>query len=348
MSCSARYATRGKPWPVLIVAAMLTLSPVLAYSAAAQAPAAPRNLRIDPRALSETPTVPPPADTPAVQTPAADTPGASTPAADTTPAQTPATEPSPTARPADTNIGSSDLTASTPDVSNTGSSTGSGGVGLGLILVVVLIAGGVIVMLMRRAGGPAAETTLTVPDVPVSAPVAEPGQRVPYERAAAAPTTPRAPKIFISYRRDDSADVTGRIYDRLVDKFGERYVFKDVDSIPLGVDFRKHLHKQVAECDIVLAIIGDRWASGAGTIRRLDDEKDFVRIELEAALQRDIPVVPVLVRGGEIPAESELPASLAALAYRNGIPVRPDPDFRRDVDRLIHGIVGHSTSSQPV
>jgi hypothetical protein len=153
-------------------------------------------------------------------------------------------------------------------------------------------------------------------------------------------------RIFVSYRREDSGDVAGRIYDRLVDRFGKHQVFKDVDSIPLGVDFRKHLQEKVGSCDVMLAIIGHDWlrASGSGTQRRLDDAKDFVRIELEAAIQRDIPVIPVLVRGADVPKESDLPSTLGGIAYRNGIAVRPDPDFHRDMDRLIEGVEGHLTT----
>lgn len=153
----------------------------------------------------------------------------------------------------------------------------------------------------------------------------------------------RTGRLFISYRREDSADVTGRIYDRLVKQFGVKQVFKDVDSIPLGVDFREHLHHVVGTCDLVLAVLGRAWLTAAhpGGGRRLDDLKDFVRIELEAALQRGIPVIPVLVQGVSVPLESDLPTTLAPFAYRNGIPVRADPDFHRDMDRLIEGVEAH-------
>ncbi len=151
-------------------------------------------------------------------------------------------------------------------------------------------------------------------------------------------------KIFLSYRRDDSADASGRIYDRLVQRFGKEQIFKDVDSIPLGVDFREHLDSVVGRCSLVLVVIGDRWISaGAAGARRLDDVADFVRIEIESALARKIPVVPVLVRGAAIPAETELPQSLRSLAYRHGIAVRADPDFHRDMDRLIAGLEAHLT-----
>ncbi|MBN2119137.1 MAG: toll/interleukin-1 receptor domain-containing protein [Anaerolineales bacterium] len=147
-------------------------------------------------------------------------------------------------------------------------------------------------------------------------------------------------RIFVSYRRSDSADIAGRIYDRLVGKFGRDLIFKDVDSIPLGIDFREYLGKKVSECDVLLAIIGDRWleASDATGARRLDDPADFVRIEIEAALERGIPVIPLLVRGAQMPVEASLPVSLRKLIYRNGIQVRADPDFHHDMDRLIFAL----------
>jgi TIR domain len=143
--------------------------------------------------------------------------------------------------------------------------------------------------------------------------------------------------IFISYRRDDSADITGRIYDRLVEHFGKESIFKDVDSIPFGVDFRVTLRGIVEQCDSVLVIIGDHWlhtVDAAGK-RRIDDPGDFVRIEIEAALKRSIPVIPLLVKGAMMPREEDLPADLKDFAYRNGAQVRHDPDFHPDMDRLI-------------
>jgi TIR domain len=157
-------------------------------------------------------------------------------------------------------------------------------------------------------------------------------------RVVKAPTS-----IFISYRRQDSGDVTGRIYDRLVQQFGREAIFKDVDSIPLGVDFRGVLDNAVGQCNLLLAVIGRQWLSGQNEsgARRLDDPRDFVRIEIESAIRRDIPVIPLLVQGAGMPGENDLPTSLQALVYRNAIPIRPDPDFHHDIDRLIKGIELH-------
>src|SRR5579872_852321 len=144
-------------------------------------------------------------------------------------------------------------------------------------------------------------------------------------------------RIFISYRRSDSQDVTGRIYDRLLTQFGPDTIFKDVDAIPLGGDFKQHLTDAVTKCQVLLAIVGAHWLDPndeAGT-RRLDSADDFVRIELEAALARGIPVIPVLLGHAAMPTAGQLPPSLAAFASRQATAVRPDPDFHRDMNRLV-------------
>ena len=151
------------------------------------------------------------------------------------------------------------------------------------------------------------------------------------------------PGARVSKRRDDSADVTGRIHERLLRRFAQEVVFKDVDSIPLGIDFRQHLENALSQCRVLIAVIGDRWIESDIPIgkRRIDDPRDQLRLELEVALGRNIPVIPVLVRKASIPPEEELPSSLRSLAYRNGIQIRPDPDFNGDMDRLIKGIEPH-------
>jgi hypothetical protein len=144
--------------------------------------------------------------------------------------------------------------------------------------------------------------------------------------------------IFISYRRVDSQHITGRIYDRLSTQFGQSSVFKDVDAIPLGVDFREHLQEKVGQCSVLVAVIGKDWNPTASGIQRLTDPRDHLRIEIETALERRIPVIPILVDGVTMPDEKDLPPSLVRLAYYNGISVRPDPDFHHDADRLLRGI----------
>jgi hypothetical protein len=145
-------------------------------------------------------------------------------------------------------------------------------------------------------------------------------------------------KIFISYRHEDSNYVSGRIYDNLINKLQNASIYKDVDSIPLGIDFREHIRNSVGQCTILLAVIGDHWAVNKDGINRLLDETDWVRIEVETALNRNIPVIPLLIDGAKIPTAEILPESLQALQFRNGMPIRPDPDFHNDMQRLIEGI----------
>jgi hypothetical protein len=149
-------------------------------------------------------------------------------------------------------------------------------------------------------------------------------------------------RIFISYRRDDSRTISGRIYDRLESAFGRDNVFKDVVSIPAGADFRTHISNEVAKSDAQVVIIGPQWLKITGPETgqpRLANPDDFVRIEIESALQRGILVVPVLVNGAHMPSENDLkPYGLEQLAYRNAILVRDDPDFRGDMNRLVSSI----------
>lgn len=174
----------------------------------------------------------------------------------------------------------------------------------------------------------------------------KPGQK-PIRTSASVPDQQpkkqESSRIFISYRRDDSADIAGRIYDRLVQHFQMEHVFKDVDSIPLGVDFLHHLEEAVAKCNFFLLIIGPEWIHGgkADTKNLLRNSTDFVRIEAESALKQGIPVIPLFVRKAIMPPAEDLPESLKPLVYRNGISIRPDPDFHNDLDRLIKAIETH-------
>ena len=146
-------------------------------------------------------------------------------------------------------------------------------------------------------------------------------------------------KIFISYRRDESAEVSGRIRDTLAHRFGSEAVFIDVYSIPLGIDFRDYLNQVLSECGVLLAVIGDRWLNITNQNgRRLDDPTDFVRLEVQTALNRKMPLIPLLIRGAKMPTEAELPDGLKELAFRNGIAVRNDPDYPNDIAKLISSI----------
>lgn len=144
--------------------------------------------------------------------------------------------------------------------------------------------------------------------------------------------------IFISYRRADSRLVTNRIDDHLRRAFGKREIFKDVDNMPPGKDFRGVLRAATAHCQIMLVIIGPQWLDVRDEHgkRRLDNSDDFVRLEVETGLQRDDTlVIPVLVENARMPSASDLPDSLKELAYNQAFSVDSNRHFQRDIEALI-------------
>lgn len=146
------------------------------------------------------------------------------------------------------------------------------------------------------------------------------------------------PRITISYRRDNSLEITGRIYDRLAGHFGREAVFRDIDSIPPGADFRRHIDRVLDESDIVLAIVGPRWIGPDDAQGRLSSSADPVRLEIETALRKKKPLIPVLVARAVMPPPEALPDSLHDFAYRNAVQVDSGQDFDVHVGRLIRGM----------
>jgi formylglycine-generating enzyme required for sulfatase activity len=126
--------------------------------------------------------------------------------------------------------------------------------------------------------------------------------------------------VFISYRRENTAGEARALFNDLASRLGEGSVFMDVDSIALGRDFRSVLQETTASCDVMLVLIGRNWADAKdeGGRVRLGNPADYVRLEIESALKRDIAVTPVLVQGAHMPAAEDLPAEIRNLAYRNG------------------------------
>src|SRR5215468_9038498 len=114
--------------------------------------------------------------------------------------------------------------------------------------------------------------------------------------------------IFVSYRRQETSHLAGRLSDRLADRFGEGQVFMDVDAIEPGVDFAEEISRAVAACQVLLAVIGPNWltATDERGRRRLDNPDDLVRLEVEAALARGVLVIPILVEGAVMPGREDL------------------------------------------
>jgi TIR domain-containing protein len=146
-------------------------------------------------------------------------------------------------------------------------------------------------------------------------------------------------RIFLNYRREDTRGYAGRLYDRLSSRFGEEQIFRDVDAIPPGIDYLEYVDRVVGQCDVMLVLIGDTWGSikDARGRRRLDDPRDLVRLEIAAALERNIPVVPVLIQGARMPIEDDLPDHIQGLARRNALEMS-DSHWNYDWEQLTRAL----------
>ncbi|MEM9056847.1 MAG: toll/interleukin-1 receptor domain-containing protein [Pseudomonadota bacterium] len=157
--------------------------------------------------------------------------------------------------------------------------------------------------------------------------------------------------VFINYRRDDSAGYAGRLSDRLSAHFGAHKVFLDVTDIEPGLDFVEAIRKGIGSCEALLVLMSKQWleARAADGSRRLDDPHDHLRLEIAAALQRNVRVIPLLVRGARMPDAQELPEDIVALARKHAIELSDDRwDF--DVGRLIsvlEKLLGKPSASAP-
>ena len=143
--------------------------------------------------------------------------------------------------------------------------------------------------------------------------------------------TSTAHEIFISYRRVDTADVVGRLWDHVVRDFDEK-VFRDASAISVGVDFKREVDRALARVKVVIAVIGPAWAADGSVSRRLDDANHLVRIAVETALKCEIDIIPVLVKGASFPTEHQLPESIRPLASINGLEI--GADFRTGYEKL--------------
>jgi hypothetical protein len=154
--------------------------------------------------------------------------------------------------------------------------------------------------------------------------------------------------IAISYRREDSLPITGRLYDRLQAEFGRGNVFMDFDSIPYGVDFRDHIKHMIDTSKVLVAIIGPNWmGKHKHRGRRIDEPNDFVRLEIAYALERKLPIIPILVGNTQMPRSEELPQDIEALAFRNGLSLDVGIDFHHHAERLSSAIRRILTTSEP-
>jgi hypothetical protein len=133
-------------------------------------------------------------------------------------------------------------------------------------------------------------------------------------------------RIFISYRRSDSAGYAGRLYDYLKSYFGDERIFFDVDAIRPGANFEQKITAELDHSDAVLVMIGNQWidARDPQGNRRLDEPHDYVRYEIETAISKNIEILPILVQGTPMPSASMLPESISDLSLRNAVRLNDD------------------------
>jgi hypothetical protein len=161
--------------------------------------------------------------------------------------------------------------------------------------------------------------------------LAESGRRIDGESKAGVESN----DIFVSYRRKDSMHFTGWLCDRLINKFGADRVFIDVDAFRPSAEFPQAIIDAVASCKVLLAIIGPTWLTATDKLgRRIENADDFVRLEIEQALARNVPIIPILVDDTAMPRRQDLPTSLAGLVERQASIIRGE-SFSNDTDRLV-------------
>jgi hypothetical protein len=147
------------------------------------------------------------------------------------------------------------------------------------------------------------------------------------------------PKIVISYRRSDTAAMAGRIFDQLTMHYGDDAVFMDIANIPFGIDYRSHFRQTLDRADVLIALIAANWLGrNEANEVRMQEDTDPVRVEVETALKRQIPIIPVLIDGAKMPDRADLPASFANFVYLNAAEVSSGRDFSTHINRLIAAI----------
>jgi hypothetical protein len=147
------------------------------------------------------------------------------------------------------------------------------------------------------------------------------------------------PVILISYRRADSKEIAGRIHKELVERYGKKSVYIDIDSIQVSADYRVHITQALERALVMVTVMGKDWAGPRAEGKaRIFDADDPVRAEVETAFTNRRPVLPVLVNDAGMPLEADLPESLAPLPYLNAVMLRSGDEFSSGMERLFRGI----------
>ena len=148
-----------------------------------------------------------------------------------------------------------------------------------------------------------------------------------------------APAVVLSYRRNDSKGIAGRLFDEMEERLGRGAVYMDIDSIPFGINFRTHIEEAMKGCKVVVALIGPSWTGKRFLLKpRIFDNNDPVRIEIQTALKMELPIIPVLLDETRMPKTAQLPRDLQALCNINAAPLDSGRDFKHHAEGLINSI----------
>jgi len=153
-------------------------------------------------------------------------------------------------------------------------------------------------------------------------------------------------KVFLNYRRADAEAWADRLFERLIRQFPRENVFMDIDGhIPVGFPWADWLDAQVAACDLMLVLIGRTWVAEFKS-RSEPGERDFVRVEIESALKRKIPVVPVFLGDAPMPKPAELPETMRPLLALQAARLNR-ASFDNDAETLLKGVARSIALTRP-
>ena len=186
------------------------------------------------------------------------------------------------------------------------------------------------------AGRQSAPTTKSAQRGKARMPWRAPGRQSSAPEVKGLPESPR-PGIFISYRHADALPHARLLQVNLRERFADRPVFMDLDSIEAGLDFEEVISDAINACGVMVVLIGPQWTTVAAEQgrRRLHEPDDYVRFEVRTALRRGVRVIPVLVEGARPPRQQELPPDLRTLARLNAFEMSCDHRYQFDADRLM-------------
>ncbi len=156
---------------------------------------------------------------------------------------------------------------------------------------------------------------------------------VPFETGA-------GPRVFICYRRHETEAVAQTLFYCLMAKVDGVRLFRDTDTLQPGMVFAEVIDQTIAGCDALVAVIGKKWLTlkGANGLRRLDDEADWVRMEISSALRQKKRIIPCLANGARMPSADELPTDLRPLTSYHPVAVS-QISLDRDVEPLIRSLL---------